>query len=145
MGFGAVVVGAGVEPPLRSLRRMNSRHAATPYDPLAGGFGASLRFFHVLIDWRLTLRIMTVPRQLKSPTSIKRWGSFAKVFPRLPWGAGGEKSPWGFREKQSGSSCLSSAGFGAQPNDSWRVTRHAILASSRRRFRLPSSPAGSPR
>ena len=34
------------------------------------------------------------------------------ISPRLPWGTGGEKSPWGFRGKP-GSSCLSSAGFGA--------------------------------
>jgi len=35
------------------------------------------------------------------------------ISPRLPWGTGGEKSPWGFRGKSMGSSCPSSAGFGA--------------------------------
>jgi len=52
-------------------------------------------------------------RQLKLPTSGARNRGAEVVSPRLPWGTGGEKSPWGFRGKLTGSSCLSSAGFGA--------------------------------
>jgi hypothetical protein len=44
---------------------------------------------------------------------IRRETGIFKRLPPLPWGKGGEKSPWGFRGKQVGSSCLSSAGFGA--------------------------------
>jgi putative transposase len=52
-------------------------------------------------------------RQLKLPTpGVYKHGS-ETFSPPLPWGTGGEKSPWGFRGKQTGSSCLSSAGFGA--------------------------------
>ena len=46
----------GESPPLRSLRRMNSFHAATSCGPLAAGLGASLRFFHAATDWRVTPR-----------------------------------------------------------------------------------------
>ncbi|MEG3978847.1 hypothetical protein QT970_30170, partial [Microcoleus sp. herbarium8] len=47
------------------------------------------------------------------PFSLHSETACAKNLPPLPWGTGGEKSPWGFRGNQKGASCLSSAGFGA--------------------------------
>jgi hypothetical protein len=54
MSAGSCAAGSA---PFSSLRRMNSRHAATSCRPFGAGFGASLRFFQACTDWRVTPRI----------------------------------------------------------------------------------------